>query len=80
MEKGEVTPDNAAPKSYFPLFVENYYWDSQYEFGDQTTEKNSQQRVSLLASWTTDNFKQTRSFPKNKSKIKRKSTTEILSS
>ena len=25
VEKGEVIPDNTAPKSYFPLIVENYY-------------------------------------------------------
>ena len=35
-KKGEVVPDNTAPKSYLPLFVENYYSDPQYEFGDQT--------------------------------------------
>ena len=32
VEKGEVIPDNTAPKSYLPLFVKN----PQYEFGDQT--------------------------------------------
>ena len=35
VEKGEVISDNKAPKNYLPLFVENYYWDSQYEFEDQ---------------------------------------------
>ena len=34
-EKGEVIADNMAPKSYFLLFVMNYNWDPQYEFGDQ---------------------------------------------
>ena len=34
VEKGEVIPDYAAPKIYLPLFVENYYWDPQYEFND----------------------------------------------
>ena len=44
VEKGEVTPVNKAPKSYLQLIVENYYWASQYEFGDQTVKagKNSQ--------------------------------------
>ena len=27
MEKGEVIPDNTAPKGFLPLFVENYYCD-----------------------------------------------------
>ena len=54
MEKGEVIPDNTAPKSYLRLFVENYYCVPQYDFGDQTVkaEKNSQQKGSSLASWT----------------------------
>ena len=26
VKTGEVIPDNTAPKSYLPLFVENYYW------------------------------------------------------
>ena len=26
VQKGEVTPDNMAPKNYLPLSVENYYW------------------------------------------------------
>ena len=30
VEKGEVIPDNTAPKSYLQLFVENYYWALQY--------------------------------------------------
>ena len=49
VEKGEVIPDNAAPKSYLPLFVKNYYWDPQYEFGDQTEKQ--EKRVSSLTSW-----------------------------
>ena len=46
VEKGEVIPNNKAPKSYRPLFVENYYSDPQYEFGDLTegTKNLSQQR------------------------------------
>ena len=45
MEKGEVIPDNTAPKSYHPIFVKNYYSDPQYEFRDQTVKagKISQQ-------------------------------------
>ena len=35
VEKGEVILDNTAPKRYLPLFIENYYWDPQYEFRDQ---------------------------------------------
>ena len=34
VEKEEVIPDRAAPKSDF-LFL-NYYSDPQYEFGDRT--------------------------------------------
>ena len=34
-KKGEIIPDNTAPKSYHLLIVENYNWDPQYEFGDQ---------------------------------------------
>ena len=26
VEKAAVIPDNTVPKSYLPLFVENYYW------------------------------------------------------
>ena len=51
VEKGEVIPDNAAPKNYFLLFVENCYWDPQYEFGDQTEgEKLASRRVSSFVS------------------------------
>ena len=69
MEKEEVIPDNTAPKSYLPLFVENYYWDPQYEFGDRTVKagKNNCRWVSSLVSWIADNhFKQARSFTRNK--------------
>ena len=73
MEKEEVLPDNMVPKSYLPLFVENYYWDPQYEFRDQTVkarEKIANRRVSSLASWIADKyFKQARSFPKIKVKL-----------
>ena len=41
VEKGEVIPDNTAPKSYLPLFVENYYSDTHYEFGDQTENREN---------------------------------------
>ena len=34
--KRKVIPDNMAPKSYLLPFVENYYSDPQYEFGDQS--------------------------------------------
>ena len=56
VKKGEVIPDNMAPKSYLPLFVENYYWDPQYEFGDHTVKagKNSLQKgfmIRFLNSW-----------------------------
>ena len=53
VEKGEVIPDNAVPKSYFPQFVENYYWVPQYEFGDQTVKarKNSQQKGFVTRFW-----------------------------
>ena len=46
VEKGEEILDNTAPKSYLPLLVESYYWDPQYEFGNQTVKvgKNSQQK------------------------------------
>ena len=62
VEKGEVLPDSTAPKYYFPLFVKIYYWVPHHELGHQTVKT----------------VKQTRSFSRNKSKIERKSTTEIL--
>ena len=52
MEKGEVILDNRAPKRYLQLFVENYYWAPQYEFGDQTVkvENIASRKVSSHAS------------------------------
>ena len=46
LEKEEVILDNTAPKSYLPLFVDNYCWTPQNEFGDQTVKagKNRQQK------------------------------------
>ena len=48
MEKGEVIPDNTVLKRSLPLFVENYYWDPHYEFGDQTLrqERIANKKVS----------------------------------
>ena len=37
VEKGEVIPDSAAPKSDF-LLLSNYYLTYQYEFGDRTVK------------------------------------------
>ena len=33
VEKAEVIPDNKAPKSNLPLFVENYYWVRSMNLG-----------------------------------------------
>ena len=47
MEKGEVIPDSAAPKSGF-LFL-NYYSDHQYEFEDPNWKhKNLSQQMGLV--------------------------------
>ena len=44
VEKGEIIPDRATPKSYLPLFVENYYWTLSTNSGtEQQAGKNSQQ-------------------------------------
>ena len=76
VEKIEVTPDNTAPKSYLPLFVENYYWalTTNLETRVLRQEKNSQQKGFITRFLNIQLvFKQARSFLRNKTKIKRKS-------
>ena len=34
--EGRSNPRQYGTKKWLPLFVENYYLDPQYEFGDQT--------------------------------------------
>ena len=83
VENAEVIQDNTAPKSYFPQLIENYYWALSTNSGTRLfwQEKTASRKVSSLASWRADKyFKQARSFPRNKTKIKRKSTTEIIPS
>ena len=45
VEKGEVISDNTVPKSYFPLFVENYYW--ALSIGDQAVRQEASQEIKL---------------------------------
>ena len=81
MKKGEVIPDNMAPKSYFPLSRTTIRTLSTNSGTKLRAEKIASRRVSSLASWIADKYlKKARNFPRNKSKIKRKSTTEILPS
>ena len=73
VEKGEVIPDSAAPKSDF-LFL-NYNWTLSTNSG---TELQRHEKLEQ-ADWFRHPVLEW-SFPRNKSKIKRKSTTEILPS
>ena len=72
--------------SYFKLLRQEASQDIQPKSNESTKtgtnhEKLASRRVSSYASWMSDKyFKQARSFPRNKNKIKRKSTTEILAS
>ena len=52
VEKGEVIPYNAAPKSYLPLLVENYYWALSTNLRTRLLrqEKIASRKVSSLAS------------------------------
>ena len=73
VEKGEVIPDSVALKSDF-LFVENYYWTLSTNLGPKWLHKELELTdgfCHLLLEW---------SFLRNKSKIKRKLTTQILPS
>ena len=81
MEKGERIPDKAAPKSYFPFLSRTTIEPAVRIRGPNwSQEKLATRWVSSLASWIAGKLEQARNFPRNKSKIKRKSTTGILPS
>ena len=78
--KREVIPDNTAPKSYL-LFLSRTTTEtlSTNSRTKLRQEKLTRRKVSSLTSWKASTyFKQARNFPSDKSKIKWKSTIEIL--
>ena len=81
VEKGEVIPDYTAPKRLPPTICRKLLLGPQYELGDQTVKagKNSQQK-GFVNRFLSSRFQTGEKLQRNKTKIKRKSTTEILRS
>ena len=58
VEKAEVIPDNTAPKTYLPLFVENFYWALSINLETRLLgqEKMASRKVLSLTSWIADKY------------------------